>query len=184
MLLFSSLCVAVLCLSSVTCFLKYWNRSGYCWCMVLLAFANRKGCGGSLWPEHIPRKVEQCYMKPEPTFNFQEAWGPVVLQNIQIWALSQRSSFTVSCLHFWVHSMSVFTSACLPPDTTKYFAFQITLVPSLTSICWFHFWGKKMQETFVSSKFLQKWNIQITLWLVVALPLDTCMPWPTTLWKW
>ena len=43
--------------------------------MVLLAFANRKGCGGSLWPEHIPRKVEQCHMKPEPMLNLQEAWA-------------------------------------------------------------------------------------------------------------
>lgn len=104
----------LLCLSSVTCLLKYWNSSGYCWCMVL-AFANRRGCGGSLWPERLPRKIEQCYMKPEPRFNFQEAWALLFYKTFQIWTPSQRSSFSVSCLHFWVHSTSVFS---WPPDTT------------------------------------------------------------------
>lgn len=130
----------------------------------------------------LPIKVEQCYMKPLPRFNFEEACGPCLLSK----HFRSKYPHGGAVSRQLTVSLGAYSVSFLLGHLTQanLCVFQIILVPSLTLIHWFHFWGKKMQETFVWSRFLQKWNMQITLWLVVELLPDTYMPWLTTLWKW
>lgn len=143
-----------------------------------IANGNGKGCMMALCHlRTLPGKLSSAVWNNR--FNFQGVWACCCSKHFRskhphggAVSLLTAASLCIQCL-----LLGHLTRANLC-------AFQITLVPSLTSICWFHFWGKKMQETSASSRFLQNWNIRITLWLVVELPPDTYMPWPTTLWKW